>query len=456
MGYNLLAASCLLVVLANSYQSFVDTAPLEISNGNNRSIDEPVEELESLKQALGNLPKQLQPAKEISISKIKTSLFSDVNGRRTGLKETQQQVNKDGAVLAKLVAKTELNQEKDKPAKAHTLTEIDVPSEGIHRTFHKEAEGENAEQDSMVSDLEPVIDKINALSGFDYSPLDMAEYVFWTGDEKGVTLAIEDFLEEGLMTRDEAINFLQSIKNNLDYIQAHYQGLRKMEEKIANKLQDQIGLGNENSPYEDKVRASILAAVKSKSNPYGRKFMKALEHQQILKQQEEMDEKPKRSQRVVEGEDYEEMMDRLKGADFLNNDYTLEEVIYELAKVMFSQSLAQGSKQAHNALRRFTDYLEKEVAYGQISRDLEKKILAVLVAALSDTLGERPELLPAASEGLSNIENQKTSESRTHQLNRRSQSKLDGKLGLLVLNGISSQVDKSAIHLRQDRKVTKN
>lgn len=77
---------------------------------------------------------------------------------------------------------------------------------------------------------------MNAISGIEYSPLDMAEYVFWTGDEKGVTLAIQDFLQEGLMSRDEAINFLMSIKSNLNYIQAHYQGLRKMEEKIASKV----------------------------------------------------------------------------------------------------------------------------------------------------------------------------------------------------------------------------
>lgn len=38
------------------------------------------------------------------------------------------------------------------------------------------------------------------LSGVQYSPLDMAEYVFWTGDEKGVTLAIEEFLQEGLVS----------------------------------------------------------------------------------------------------------------------------------------------------------------------------------------------------------------------------------------------------------------
>lgn len=36
-------------------------------------------------------------------------------------------------------------------------------------------------------------------AGVQYSPLDMAEYVFWTGDEKGVTAAIEEFLQDGLV-----------------------------------------------------------------------------------------------------------------------------------------------------------------------------------------------------------------------------------------------------------------
>jgi hypothetical protein len=28
----------------------------------------------------------------------------------------------------------------------------------------------------------------------------MAEYIFWTGDEKGVTMATEEFLQEGLVS----------------------------------------------------------------------------------------------------------------------------------------------------------------------------------------------------------------------------------------------------------------
>ena len=41
-------------------------------------------------------------------------------------------------------------------------------------------------------------------------------------------------------------------------------------------------------------------------------------------------------------EDYEDLLERLRVADFLYTEYSLEEVIYQLAKVMFSQSLTRG------------------------------------------------------------------------------------------------------------------
>lgn len=45
------------------------------------------------------------------------------------------------------------------------------------------------------------MDHYSSYAGVQYSPLDMAEYVFWTGDERGVTTAIEDFLQEGLVSK---------------------------------------------------------------------------------------------------------------------------------------------------------------------------------------------------------------------------------------------------------------
>ena len=45
-------------------------------------------------------------------------------------------------------------------------------------------------------------DKVDLISEFTSSrdtPRDMAEYIFWTGDEKSVTSAIKDFVEQGLV-----------------------------------------------------------------------------------------------------------------------------------------------------------------------------------------------------------------------------------------------------------------
>lgn len=47
-----------------------------------------------------------------------------------------------------------------------------------------------------------------------------------------------------------------------------------------------------------------------------------------------------------EDADYEELLERLRVADFLYTQYTLEEVIYQLANVMFTQSLARGEDSA--------------------------------------------------------------------------------------------------------------
>lgn len=44
------------------------------------------------------------------------------------------------------------------------------------------------------------MDHYAAYAGVQYSPLDMAEYVFWTGDEVGVTTAVEEFLQEGIVS----------------------------------------------------------------------------------------------------------------------------------------------------------------------------------------------------------------------------------------------------------------
>lgn len=97
---------------------------------------------------------------------------------------------------------------------------------------------------------------------------------------------------------------------------------------------------------------------------------------------------------------------RLRLADFLYAEYSLEDVIYELSKVMFAQALTKGSEPAQEALQKFIQFIEVEANQGRISPALQKKVIDVLMAALSDTMAEHPELLVMARAYLGNSMNQ--------------------------------------------------
>jgi len=46
---------------------------------------------------------------------------------------------------------------------------------------------------------------INEITSNRDTPRDMAEYIFWTGDEHGVTSAIKDFVEQGLVNYQHSL-----------------------------------------------------------------------------------------------------------------------------------------------------------------------------------------------------------------------------------------------------------
>ncbi|XP_013139113.1 PREDICTED: uncharacterized protein LOC106103780 [Papilio polytes] len=258
--------------------------------------------------------------------------------------------------------------------------------------------------------------------GVQYSPLDMAEYVFWTGDERGVTTAIEDFLQEGMMTKEEAINFLQEIKFNIEYLRAHYaQNIRAAEEgaqqeRLRNILMEQnakeyqyrpaqFPFTSDRSAAKWELNNNLLPALPElpamptadvRPEPMKRSYDPMLQTNIISTSDYERDGQ------IITEEEYEEMMEKLRAADNLYTEYTLEEIIYQLAKMMFSQSLSREPASARAATQRFMAFLELEAERGQLSRTIEKKVLDVMIAALTDTIGDHPELLqPRDAVGLS-------------------------------------------------------
>ncbi|XP_037868865.1 uncharacterized protein LOC101737888 isoform X1 [Bombyx mori] len=380
------------------------------------------------------------------LEKLKTA---DSSGDGAGVGSAHVEFHSLDAIKAngELVSRLEQHASADsvngeKP-RVHAQAQLDVPSEGVHRVL--ENDGSHVSVHDVTSPPTAAADEVtpkvfhgaarliqpgsatsapqghtaarralnpapvnqvehfspaNTAAGVQYTPMEMAEYVFWTGDERGVTTAIEVFLQEGMMTKEEAISFLEEIKFNLDYLRAHYaQNMKAAEEnahqeKLRNMLLEQV----KDYQYRVPVVQSSFGGNHARGwelgagaplDPVKRAYDPMLQTNIISTSDYDRDGQ------IITDEEYEEMMDKLKAADTLYTEYTLEEIIYQLAKMMFSQSLSRDPASARAATQRFMAFLELEAERGQLSRTIEKKVLDVMIAALTDTIGDHPELLQA-------------------------------------------------------------
>ncbi|XP_038223148.1 uncharacterized protein LOC119840542 isoform X2 [Zerene cesonia] len=407
--------------------------------------DIPVEQLEKLKIEINNENPDLK-SEHIEYHRLDT-------------------VQTNGELVSRVEQHASADAVDNEKPRVHAETQLDVPSKGVHQTvvqdgfhvsviegtpstsapsdeqttkvFHGAARliqpgsatqqsnsqnGHTAVRRAFNADINKEMknnmDHYASYSGVQYSPLDMAEYVFWTGDEHGVTNAIEEFLQEGLMNKEEAIAFLQEIKFNIDYLRAHYaQNINAAEqsaqqEKLRNALLEQNAKELQYRPMlqsfpfggsPDIIR-SISGKTWEMSNNLGvvpalpvstdlRPEIAKRAYDPMMQTNVISTSDYDRDGSIVSEEEYEEMMEKLRAADTLYTEYSLEEIIYQLAKMMFSQSLSRDPASARTSMQRFMTFLELEAERGQLSRNIEKKVLDIMVAALTDTLGDHPELL---------------------------------------------------------------
>ncbi|CAK1546268.1 unnamed protein product [Leptosia nina] len=434
------AAFALLLLTSNAL-----SAPIaQTSESNEEKSDVPVEQLEKLK--MEDLPTENQELKSEHMEYHRLDT-----------------VQANGELVSRLEQHASAEAVDDEKPRMHSETQVDLPAKDIHKTlvqdgdrlsvvdgtptttvpseeqtakvFHGAARliqpgsattnpsnGHTAVRRAFNADITKEtknnMDHYSSYAGVQYSPLDMAEYVFWTGDEHGVTNAIEEFLQEGLMTKEEAIAFLQEIKFNIDYLRAHYaqtvNAENAQQEKMRNALIEQNAKMYQYRPMlqsfpfggsPDIVR-SIAGKSWDMSNNLGvvpalpvstdlRPEIAKRAYDPMLQTNVISTSDYDRDGPIVSEEEYEEMMDKLRAADTLYTEYTLEEVIYQLAKMMFSQSLSREPASARASMQRFMTFLEMEAERGQLSRNIEKKVLDVMIAALTDTIGDHPELLQA-------------------------------------------------------------
>lgn len=407
--------------------SLAAAGPVAQERASREEADE-VQQLDQLRKAAGE--------KGVSVVKTQQAHFINVNGKlegHTAKQETVKDASSD-ATLASAKQATEIHQE-GPGSKPHgvTRTQVDVPSLGIH---------ESRVEDAQIPYRQMMAEKKNLNLGYpwigeeperpEYTPADLAEYIMRTGDEEGVAMAVEELLRQGAMGREEAILYLQDVKAELNYLRSQQEKLRRIQElreaismkknddaiykqaqQRLSRLRESAGKGD--VPVEKgtsvakattttqkgtmavvstKASTTVAPSQQSPQKPSGQPSPKSSAEKRIRMplrlapgdiERLTEDRMPPPSQQEAE---VIAMLQKLKGATSPYDKYTLEEVIYWLAKDMLAHSILRGDQSAEEALARFATFVESEVAQNKISSEVQKKVLDIMLAALVDILRE--------------------------------------------------------------------
>ncbi|XP_070503697.1 uncharacterized protein [Chironomus tepperi] len=236
-----------------------------------------------------------------------------------------------------------------------------------------------------------------------YSAYEIAQYIFWTGDEAGIANAMEELIDERLMTRENAIEFLNDIRLGIDYLENKYKTddnknvFARNQKTTASEpfIDNEIPFTYNFMKPQSFSKTSFQEKIKYENNnipTLSPMVVKALERIPSLVKLAEIHQESKNKHQSKPSES-DENMGRAYLKDFIFGEYSLEEVIYQLAKTMFTQSLTNESEESQAALQNLTQFLDTEGKRGRISPILQKKVLDVLLTALSDTLSENPKIL---------------------------------------------------------------
>ncbi|KAL4132131.1 hypothetical protein QTP88_009340 [Uroleucon formosanum] len=415
----LLSAGILAVLLANRGEKcFVQGLPISETydmpmdkNGlplvpQPRSIDQDVQELQKLKAPTGTLPES------ISMTKTHESSYVNDNGKEITDAKIKQQLIKNGELMAKLEQKMSSKNEHNTGSRPNTKVQlsVDIPNKGIHKQTMYSSDGEPPrkrdgkyrEYDKKNYDMQfppPVSSYFNV----EATPEDMAEYIFFTKDFKSVTQAIEKLIQDGRLDRESALAYLDKIDRELYRLDARYsdQGVELSNKDIENPIKFQKNYESFDFNDIDGTLSELKEMQQILRDKYSKKSIEFDEEDYNSKHTDRIRKILEAKLRMSESQ-YNRLLETLTTpSDYTYAQTMMDEIIYQLAKLMFNQGLFIGGSEAQESLQKFTDFLETEASRGKISRALEKKILDLLITSLSDTLTEHPELMAAAKEGFS-------------------------------------------------------
>jgi len=177
------------------------------------------------------ISKKDQDAREPhSVSEVQEShsVFSNLNGNRHGFKQQHEQVNKNGKLISKIFHQQ--RNDADQGAKPHVeeLTEVDIPELDIHDKI--------INNDGLEREVKTKRNGARAALPA-HSAAELAGYVLETGDQASVVQFLEKMIQQGEISEEEALVYVETIKSYLEEAEKMAaEGSNDEEEKIREIL----------------------------------------------------------------------------------------------------------------------------------------------------------------------------------------------------------------------------
>jgi len=162
-----------------------------------------------------------KPTRETSqqVSKSSHSVYSNVDGNKHHFQDQKEKVIHNGELLSLLHKTKEGNAIEGQKPHEKDLTEISIPRLGINN--------------KIISKDGVQVEVKNKRNGGGsqarYTPDDLAQYILDTGDQASVVQFLQDLIQNGKISEEEALMYVDSIKGRMEE-----------EEKVAMEEQQEL------------------------------------------------------------------------------------------------------------------------------------------------------------------------------------------------------------------------
>ncbi|CAC5403068.1 unnamed protein product [Mytilus coruscus] len=185
---------CVVTVLSAPVKKNVDSVQ-KPSSSSSSSIQQQEKELEKLARLAAQ-----RLSHSIGVQKQKSFHYSNLNGKENSESQTEEKVvNPDTGDLV-----SDIKQDTKQDGDVITETKINIPSEHIEKSF-LETQPENLERVPL--------EKEDYSEAFQFTPVEVAKYLYQTGNFQELTQALSDLVNASIMTEKQAIEYKDNVRS---------------------------------------------------------------------------------------------------------------------------------------------------------------------------------------------------------------------------------------------------